>query len=428
MQNSMKSSISKAAALLAVGLCMPCAAQSYFYKDFDKMSGTQIGHNGKYAAVPRNENAGISAMALAKGSVFHGGTHAIAGRPAWLFEGDVEKKDVAKAVCLTDKVPNQSIVTCLKYDAATGTVYGSTRNLRQGKWLPEFDFQEITTNMSRDENKEKDIRPPAGHLFMFTSLDKITDLGVAVDSEGVYSFVLYKPGNAIYGITDHWKLFKFDLAAKKSKIVYDFLPVDTNEHNRSRFRFFGEKLIIDKTGAIWGTGFEGQFFTVDVKKDTIQYHDVFLPSIRGREQINGVQSWVLSADSIIYGGTRADGILVSFDPAKKICRNLGKPNYSVGMPGIAVNKFNLVYMLAGNRDNNVHIMAYDAKQHYYIDYGVPHVKIPAANYSCRTFQLGPCFFYKDTTLVIGDNDRDGHVVFITTGQSLPKQQGYPKGE
>ncbi|OGJ89961.1 MAG: hypothetical protein A2268_12310 [Candidatus Raymondbacteria bacterium RifOxyA12_full_50_37] len=406
--------------LFAMGLYTLAAGQSYFYLE-KEMVGTTIGHRGKYAAIPRNENTGVHALVLSKGNIFYGGTQAMTGRSAWLFEGDVEKKDVYKVSCLKDKISGQSIITCLEYDAATSTVYGSTRNLRQGVWLPEFDFQEVTTNYSRDANKEKDVRPPAGHLFTFTSIEKVIDLGVAQEGEGVYSFVLYKPVNAIYGITDHWKLFKFDLKTKKSKIFVDLSPEDPVD-GRSRFRFFGEKLIVDNKGNIWGTGLNGQFFTIDVQKDSMQYHEVFLPSIRGREQIGGVQSWVLASDGTIYGGTRADGILFSFDPEKKTCKNFGKPNYSSGMPGISVNKFGLLYMLAGTRDDKVHFMGFDLNGHNYIDFGIPHFNVPAASYWWRAYQLGPCFLYKDSVLVIGEDDRDGHVLFVATERKLPKQQ------
>jgi hypothetical protein len=397
-----------------------CAA--YYFKDFENMSGTTLGHDGVYGAVPKDESM-VACLVRGEGAVFYGGTQAVDGKPAWLFRGDVAKKDVHKVFCIKKVLPGQSRITSLVRDDKTGTVYGSTRNLRKGNWLPEFDFQEISTDIIRD-SRAKDIRPPARHVFSFKAIKKVNDLGIAVKGEGVYGIIYDSATKALYGITDHWKIFRFDLKSRKIRIIHDLLPVPKHEE-RSRFAFFGKKLIMDAKGAIWGTGQDGEFFIINTNKNVIEYQDIFLPSIRGREQINGVQSWVMGPDNIIYGGASADGILFSFDPEKRECSNLGTPHYSVGIPGIAVNSHGIVYIAAGNFDTKTHLFAYDSKKHKYIDFGVPHFKIPKSDYSWRSFHIGPMLFHVDNVLVFGNRDRWGHIGFYSAGTKLPGQQKFP---
>jgi hypothetical protein len=411
------------AIIVLISLCIAIQAQIYYWKDFKTVSGSMLGFKDRYPLVPQDQS-GVKCFVKGPGTKFYGGTQAAQDRSAWLFEGDVDKRDVYRVVCLKDIIPGQSIVTSLKRDEKSGMIYGSTRNLRKGNWLPEFDYQEIRTDYERDANS-KDIRPAPGHVFHFKSLDKITDLGVVQDGEGVYGIVFHAATGCLFGVTDHWKVFKFDLKARKTTILLDLLPGDPL-HGRSKFRFFGKQLITDRQGNIWGTGKNGQFFTVDLKKDTVEYHDIWLPVLRGREEINGVQTWIHGNNGEIYGGTSADGILFLFDPANKKCTNIGKPNYSIGIPGLAMNSSGILYIAAGNKDTKSHFMAYDTEKHAYIDFGVIHGRVTKCNYTWRPFHIQPLLVHGKDILILGDNDRCGHVFFYNTTKELPEQPRPPE--
>jgi len=403
-------------------------SQKYMYKNFAKFFAAPLGveekdpkHHRIHPLIPEDE-AMVSALVKGSGDQFYGGTQGIRGRPAWLFSGHAKKRSVSEVLCLKDILSGQSIVSSILYESKSRTFYGSSRNLRKGKWLPEEEFIEVRKLSERDAPK-KDIRPPAGHLFMFKNLKKIKDLGPVIEGEGIYHIVYHKKSKAIYGISDHFKIFKYDIKSKKTKILFDQIP-DTTNWDGGRFYFYGygEKLVVDKKGKIWGTGFEGQFFSIDTKKDEIKWEGVYLPTVRGREQMNGVQSWTMDKSGMIYGGTRMDGLVFSFDPKKKICRNLGKANTSVGMPGIAINKWGQLWMTAGNKNTNTHIIAYDTKKHFYIDLGVPYCKVmPMSGWNM--FQMGNLIFI-DNILVVAEHDRGGHIGFFIIDKKMPEQPGY----
>ena len=348
--------------------------------------------------IPAGESAITVLLAYHNGKIY-GGT---SGKRAHLFYYDPSPD--ADTVVDIGIVGENLRVTSLVAEEK-GRIFGGVVSEKDDGFL--FSYSPCEVTIEKIDTKGKGVReifdtPAEDQVFHsivdpFSSAGEINVLTTPVKGEGVGSLVVDRKRKLLYGLSDKKGIF-FIYDISEEKVIIKG-PVDEVDE-------FSKKLIMDKEGNVYGAKARGGLFKYDSEKDRIEELDLFIPSLKGRELYNRVDSWVLDEESgLIYGGS-IDGILFIFNPFERTITALGKPIDQTRIRALSVGKDGRVFGVAGEEGSCAHLFCYNPEARELKDLGVPlaTVETPWYGYEFEAAVTG-----KDGEVYLGESDRISHL-------------------
>lgn len=343
----------------------------------------------------------ITALTKYSDGKIYGGT---SGKKAHLFFYD-PSPDADTVVDISTVGDSISITSLVSQD--NGYIFGSTASEeRDGVifcYIPCGAKKEEKFNCGSFEDIRKIWDTPVEDQIFHSIVDpchsagEIKVLTAPIKGEGIASLVIDNTRNLLYGLSNKKGIFFiYDILEKKTRVI---TQVDSlNE--------FSPSLIIDKEENVYGVGVMGKLFKYNPEEDTLKKLNVSIPSLKGRELYNRVDSWKLDdCTGAIYGGT-IDGILFRFEPDKEKIISLGKPIDQCRIRAITIGNDGRVFGIAGEPGGCAHLFSYDPEIHELRDLGVPlaTVETPWYGYEFKSAVTG-----KDGEIYFGESDRISHL-------------------
>ena len=361
-------------ALTALLTSMPAFSQYTFFTPEGSFAIEVSLENTSLKRLPIYRNA-ITSLAVAEEDVI-GGTSAREGMSPFLFVASLKKREVTAILDLDHVVTGQNAIR-------SGFVVDKDHQLYAGT-IPD------KTNRSGG-HLLKIKRSAAGKLH-------VTDLGIPVAGEGVFSITNDPDYKKIYGISyPSGFFFSYDIPSEKTKIYNDPAPQKGIVHSLDeQFSlapedFLSRALITDGQGLVYGSLPFGKIFCFNPGDETIRELEAELPEVWGRRSLGQVQCWLKTKNGRMFGGNSADGQLFEFIPSTKQIRNIGKPIMMPGLAGLAEGADGKIYGIAGEMPGYSHLFSFDEKEGFK-DFGNPEFEMVAPGIEqgilWRGFQIG----------------------------------------
>jgi hypothetical protein len=174
--------------------------------------------------------------------------------------------------------------------------------------------------------------------------------------------------------------------------------------------------------AVYGVVEQGRMFRYDIAACDLQRLDVFIPALAGLAYYNRLHSAAADPHTgLIYGGTR-DGLLFRMDPENLSFVVLGKPVAQPGMPALTVALDGRVYGIGGDKGGMAHLFCYDPETRDLRDLGIP--KADSERY-WHGYEFGAAVTGRFGEIYLGEADRISHL-FIYHPAVKPRTQGWPQ--
>ncbi len=351
----------------------------------------ELGWRGQTPLIPDGESA-ITALVMGPNGQLYGGT---SGEKAHLF---VYNPSAAAGGALARPLDlgilGEEERICRSLVALEDALYAGTMSDRlegyRGGHLYRHRFSAETP---------RPVDPHGVPMFPFDPEAglQVEDLGVPVDGEGIYALAGDGEGDFLYGLTyPGAQFFVYSLRDGSARVIGQ-----VSQRNLSR------TLIRAGNGHVYGSGDHGRLFRYMPEFDRIEFTDLRLPAVRGREYLNGLDSAIEAPDGTIYGGTIADGYLFRFDPHQERIVNLGKPIRQSRIRALAVTPDGRVYGFAGEQDNVGRLFVYMPAGGEMRELGIPRVGgVPKfwAGYEFESMATGP-----NGEIFMGESDRVSHL-------------------
>jgi hypothetical protein len=255
-----------------------------------------------------------------------------------------------------------------------------------------------------------------GHLYMYdTSGDErkpirvdvaiqVTDLGVAVPGEGIYTLAIDRLRAIIYGLSyPNGQFFSYDIAAAKftthGKVVEKKMPGEKFEDEKNIGRAIG----IDLAGNAFTSGEGAAIYRFDREKQKLEKLSMTAPTVLGREPWNRIDAITTDACGVFYGGT-SDGYLFRLNPHTLTIENLGKPLNQYRIRGLVFSKNGKLYGVGGDDDEMARLFSYDPSRGVYEMLGMIDVN-RRPFYSWQAYRIDAMAIGADDTVYIGQSER-----------------------
>ncbi|UCH33602.1 MAG: hypothetical protein JSV65_13660 [Armatimonadota bacterium] len=258
-----------------------------------------------------------------------------------------------------------------------------------------------------------------GWLFRYdTSRDSVGDYGYGrgeiemlcqpLDGEAIAGIALDAARERIHGIgAKSGVFFSYDIAAGEV----------TKVGAATEAGVVSSPLIV--TGdAVYGVVEQGRMFRFDLATEGLDRLDVFIPSLAGLEHYNRLDS--AAADpvtGVVYGGTR-DGLVFSFDPESMSFVALGKPVAQPGLRALTVGADGRVFGVGGDPGGMAHLFCYDPETRDLRDLGIP---MATSERYWHGYEFGAACTGRFGEIYLGESDRISHL-FIYHPPIKPRPQ------
>jgi len=355
----------------------------------------RLGASSFVKPIPAGESA-ITALVRHKNGKIYGGT---SGRRAHLFFYDPSPD--ADVVVDAGVVGENMRITGLVADER---IYGAAESGDQGflfSYSPcEVLMKDIdTTGKGMREIFDSPVEDQMFHSIIDPchSVGKIEILTRIPEAEGVTGLVIDAQRKIIYGLTSkNGSFFSYSISSKTFSLKG---RVDS-------IREFSRKLAIDSTGTIYGAASCGRIFKYSSDVGRVESTSCVIPSLKGREAYNRVDSWALDEQSgVIYGGT-IDGILFEFNPPAGKIRCIGKPIDQMRVRALTVGNDGRVFGVGGEPGKCCHLFVYEPIEHQLRDLGVLLATMETPWYG---YEVDCAVTGRDGEVYLGETDRISHL-------------------
>ncbi|HKW99066.1 MAG TPA: hypothetical protein VJN43_15100 [Bryobacteraceae bacterium] len=255
-----------------------------------------------------------------------------------------------------------------------------------------------------------------GHLLRYTPQNDeskpiridvpctVTDLGIPVAGEGVYTMALDRPRGVLYGLSyPNGQFFSYSIAAGKftihGKVAEHRIPGEKFEKDKN----IGRALLIDAGGRVFASGEAGALFRFDPETNRLEKLPLTAPTVPGREPYNRVDAWTEDGQGQAYGGT-SDGYLFRFDPKNLKLENLGKPLNQYRIRGLGFARNGKLYGVGGDDDEMARLFSYDPSTGAYEMLGMIDVN-RRPYYSWQAYVIDSLVVGTDGTVYLGEAER-----------------------
>lgn len=242
---------------------------------------------------------------------------------------------------------------------------------------------------------------------------QVSDLGVPVEGEGIYTLTGNDKRGELYGITYPSGLFFiYDLNTGHTVVYNNIKPTDEDLNIYRSFAatpeyYLTRSLITDDKGRVYGSAPINKLFYFDPSTKSFKKLEDPIPFVWGREVLGRIDSWAKAKDGALYGGNGGDGQLFKVDTETGNINNLGKPIMMNRLKGLVFGADGFLYGLAGGAPGYSHLFKYDPAKGYY-DMGNPQftMRVPGLDKDIewRGFQLGTVAASPDGKYIVMGED------------------------
>jgi len=339
--------------------------------------------------IPSGESA-IRALAVAPNGAIYGAT---SGRRSYLFvlypqHGYVQPLGYLEGVATV----HHALVVANNGDVYIGGSNGVDTQL--AGYDPYAGGHLLRYTPQADESKPIRVDVPC----------PVSDLGVPVPGEGVYTMALARARGVLYGLSyPNGQFFSYSIAGGKftihGKVVEHRIPGEKFEKDKN----IGRALLIDGGGRVFASGEAGVLFRFDPETDKLEKLPLTAPTVPGRESYNRVDAWTEDAQGEAYGGT-SDGYLFRLDTKTLKLENLGKPLNQYRIRGLGVAHNGKLYGVGGDDDEMARLFSYDPSSGAYQMLGMIDVN-RRPYYSWQAYVIDALAVGTDGTLYLGEAER-----------------------
>ena len=317
--------------------------------------------------LPRDENA-VTALVVGRDNRLYGAT---SGKKSHLFVYD---KTLKKVVHL-GKIGNDPAVYHSMAVSDNGNIFiGTTR------WTDPSQVKVSTRFPGGWQQSAEVMNQPdyvGGHLYVYKTTPDLTevaikapvtltDLGIPVKGEGIYSLTYDPKFNRIYGLTIPGGIvFCYEV---ESGSMTSFGP-STTANYLPPYTYLSRSLVA-VNGDIFGSGLLGEMFKIDGKsKKLIKKTGIVLPCVKGREFLN-VADVLLPSGPTFFGGT-SEGYLFSCNPSTGTVQNYGRAYRENRIRGMVKGINGKYYFIAGEHpDGFCQLFSFDPETHSFESLGL----------------------------------------------------------
>jgi len=334
---------------VAIASTVPVCAQRESGYDSSVVSQVRIDlRDLGYAPVdviPAGESE-IRALAVAPDGRIYGAT---SGERSHLFVLDPRHGYVEPLGTLPDaKVVHHSLEVSRQADIYIGTALAIDNN---GQGHDQYNGGHLLKYSPREDKARNRIR--------INVPCPVTDLGIPVKGQGIYSLTIDRIHGVVYGLTyPDGEFFSYAIESgimkTHGRVAKDIIPGEKFENEKN----VGRALAVDSEGNVFTTGEGGKFYRFAMKTQELERLEIGVPAVPGREVYNRVDAWASDAKGNLYGGT-SDGYLFSLDPVKLQVTNLGKPLNQYRIRGLVLAHNGKLYGIGGDDDEMARMFSYD---------------------------------------------------------------------
>jgi hypothetical protein len=165
-------------------------------------------------------------------------------------------------------------------------------------------------------------------------------------------------------------------------------------------------LALDGQGNVFGSCKNGHLFRFSIPAESLEILDLQLPSPKGMEFLNHLDSAIFGGDDKIYAGTTL-GTIFRLDLPTLSLTGYGRPLSDHRIRAIALGKNGIIYGAAGSPGKNSHLFRWNPRTGEIKDLGIPMVHFPK-NWVCYDFSalaVGP-----NGEIYIGESERVSYLL------------------
>ena len=335
---------------------------------------------------------------------------------AFITEGSLALRELGH-YGVTKPIPNgESATTALVTGKDDKKIYGATSGKKSHLFyydpspaaehvvdigvLDDKDSQCRHLMVDRDGNLYGIVNP-LGNVFRYVpegeysliwtyKVNEIEFLDVSIGEE-VSSAVLEPVSNHIYGITRNTsRLFVFDVERKSLEIIKEIEKAGKCN-----------AIAVDGKGYVFGSCRNGFLFRYSIVDHTLDILDVQLPSPKGMEYLNYIDSLVYDGDEHMYGGTTL-GTIFRLNTSTLELIGYGRPIMDHRIRALAIGNDGLIYGCAGGPEKNSHLFTLNPSNGEVKDLGIPMVHFPR-NWIC--YNVSALTVGKNGEVYIGESER-----------------------
>lgn len=337
-------------------------AQYSFFSPKDAFAIEVSMENTSLKRMPAYRNS-IASLTVS-GDFIIGGTSADRGLSPFLFTASLSKRKMQNMVDMGSNIPGQREIRTGFCKLNENTFYAGT--------IPD---------------DEPGGEKPGGHLIS-VSVDVsgnllVSDLGVPIPGEGIYSLTIDDKKNNLYGITYPSGVF-FSYSVKTGKVISypNIMPSNKEKALFAEFLlnptdYLCDALIVVENGMVLGSAPVNRIFSFNPVTRTFEYYNQEIPDVWGRRSLGKIECWVKGANGELYAGNAGDGQLLEIDPVSKTIKNLGKPIMMPRIRGLALSYNGKLFGIAGALPGYAHLFSYDPVKYGFKDFGNPQFTMKA---------------------------------------------------
>ncbi len=190
-------------------------------------------------------------------------------------------------------------------------------------------------------------------------------------------------------------LFEFDIEKQSLRRLQEI--EDSGKSN---------SIVLDGRGHIFGSAKNGHLFRYSIPQDSLETLDLQLPSPKGMEFLNSLDSAVSDEKSMIYGGTTL-GTVFRLDTATFQLIGFGRPLSDHRIRALVFGRDGVVYGAAGSPEKNCHLFRWNPGTGEVKDLGIPMVHFPRnwVCYDISALAAGP-----NGEIYIGESERVSYLL------------------
>jgi len=339
--------------------------------------------------IPPDDSA-IRALAVAPDGTIYGAT---SGQKSHLFvlypeHGYVQPLGVLPAITTV----HRSLIVSSQGDVYIGGSIGVDNN---GAGYEKYAGGHLLRYSHRnDENTTIRIGQPL----------EVTDLGVAIAGEGIYSLAVDRANGVIYGVSyPNGHFFSYSIHERRSAqhgvVASRPIPGEKFENEKA----LGRAIVVDDDGVVFTSGEEGRFFRFSPKTAKLEQLEILIPGVPGREVYNRVDAWAKAANGTLFGGS-SDGYLFRLDPKSLQVEDLGKPLNQYRIRGLAFGSKEKPYGVGGEDDEMARLFSYDPTRGSYRVLGMIDVN-HRPYYAWQAYVIDCVVSGLDETIYMGQAER-----------------------
>ena len=162
---------------------------------------------------------------------------------------------------------------------------------------------------------------------------------------------------------------------------------------------------MDSNGIIWGSGKNGLMFQYHPQKNKLVMLDIQIPSPKGMEYLNHIDSLIYDGKTTLFGGTTLGTV---FKLNTNTCEliSYGRPSPDHRIRALGINNDGCLYGCAGSPEKTSHLFRLNPANGEVRDLGIPMVHFPR-NWIC--YNISALAIGKNGEVYIGESERISHL-------------------